>query len=361
MNEAMEAIEKKAKEETDNNVSKSLLENTSQEADSDVFRSHDSESALMVTAQDTQYVDATMNQSTGNPDSLALNITNGDNALLAENRGLQEELTLRTQSLQDTQAKVEELKSRAATALRQKEHLEAQIASKDSELTKLAGVVKALKLTLEKQTPDTKDNLIKKQKNKITALERSLDEAKAEAKTATEVAEKQRSVTAGFEVTQRAHLAEIKILKRQTLCLDPDCTSEKICGRSHSKKEENLGQCSYFNFGRCNQENCKYKHDAAAKLKKERRKRIRKTKRKKRRKMLMILQLIPPPNLRRRQRKPKSPRARNQRLKSLKYLLLRTPRIELPQLHPKPQIKTSTLICRLRSLINLLRPLGLSS
>ena len=132
----------------------------------------------------------------------------------------------------------------------------------------------------------------------------SLDEAKAEAKTATEVAEKQRSVTAGFEVTQRAHLAEIKILKRQTLCLDPDCTSEKICGRSHSKKEENLGQCSYFNFGRCNQENCKYKHDAAAKLKKERRKRIRKTKRKKRRKMLMILQLIPPPNLRRRQRKP---------------------------------------------------------
>ena len=49
---------------------------------------------------------------------------------------------------------------------------------RDSELTKLAGVVKALKLTLEKQTPDTKDNLIKKQKNKIAALEKSLDDPK---------------------------------------------------------------------------------------------------------------------------------------------------------------------------------------
>ena len=264
----MAAIEKKGKKETGLNDSRSLLEGTmSQEADSDNFRSQESESVIMVTARDTETVEDTVNQTADNPDSLALNISNGENPLMNENRGLQEELALRTQSLQDTQAKVEELKSKAATALRLKEHLEAEIASKDSEIAKLAGVVKALKQSLDMQPADAKDNTIKKQRNKIVALEKSLAEARAEAKTATEVAEKQRSVTAGFEVTQRAHLAEIKMLKRQTLCLDPDCTSDKVCGRSHSKKEENLGQCNYFNFGRCNRENCKYKHDAAVKLK----------------------------------------------------------------------------------------------
>ena len=68
MNEAMAAIEKKGKEETDQNVSRSLLENMkSQEADSDNFRSQDSESAPMVTARDTEPVKDTVNQTADNP------------------------------------------------------------------------------------------------------------------------------------------------------------------------------------------------------------------------------------------------------------------------------------------------------
>ena len=252
-------------------TSKSLLEEgvESQGADLDSTKSQDSESVLMVTARDTDQAEGSESRVEDNPDSLELNFTRGEDPLLAENRGLQEELQLRTQSLHETQAQVANLKSKAANAVRFKEHLEAEITAKDNEINKLTGVIKALKTTLENKpvSEDTKDKKINQLKNKVSGLEKALDESRAETKRVREVAETQRSITAGFEVTQRDHLAQIASLKRKTLCEDEDCTSDKVCGRSHAKKPENLGQCTYFNFGRCTKVGCKFKHDEAAKLK----------------------------------------------------------------------------------------------
>ncbi len=51
-------------------------------------------------------------------------------------------------------------------------------------------------------------------------------------------------------------------MERKTICLDKDCTDDKVCGRSHERKEENRTNCIYFLNGYCRLESeCTYKHD----------------------------------------------------------------------------------------------------
>ncbi len=56
---------------------------------------------------------------------------------------------------------------------------------------------------------------------------------------------------------------------KRTNCTDPDCTSDKNCGKSHDAKNKARGgnedtreQCTYFNKGMCmfDGKKCRRKH-----------------------------------------------------------------------------------------------------
>ena len=72
----------------------------------------------------------------------------------------------------------------------------------------------------------------------------------------------------GFEQQLQETKGELKHMKSLTNCANVLCTDEKECGRSHSRKPENKGPCSYFMAGYCRHENrCTFVHDTEARNK----------------------------------------------------------------------------------------------
>ena len=65
--------------------------------------------------------------------------------------------------------------------------------------------------------------------------------------------------------------ASVKLdkMRKETMCRDKTCESEKICGRSHLLRKRKTEQCKYYNVGMCSKsaEDCPYQHDPAVKLK----------------------------------------------------------------------------------------------
>ena len=268
--EAMAALKERTdKENLD--TSKSLLEETSDvgatnSAILDGLNAGDmssSQSLLMVTAQDT---DININVNTTVTDSMSLNMGDTNHEI----KNLEDQLALRTRSLEDALSKIAQLKTDKAAKVKLAEHWEGKVEGKDREIKRLSGIIKALKDGLAK--PDAvvaaKDAKIMEQTNKIQALKKRVDDHKEETKRAKDSAEVSRSLVDGFLITQADHKAQIVRLKRQILCTEADCIGEKECGYSHAKKEENRGQCKYFNFGKCDKGNeCTYKHDIEARKK----------------------------------------------------------------------------------------------
>ena len=69
-------------------------------------------------------------------DSMALNMTEQDNEL----RNLEGQLALRTRSLEDTSAKIAQLKTEKATTTKKIEYWEGKVQAKDKEVQRLSGI-----------------------------------------------------------------------------------------------------------------------------------------------------------------------------------------------------------------------------
>ena len=150
------------------NTSESLLDDTNvvKEFLAD-FTESQSENETMLTARDDSNATELDNTRLGPEmtaiDSLSLETTHGD--LQGEElRSLAKDLKLRTDSLQDALAMVENLRSKAAHALREKEYLESKAASKDLEIKSLTEAIKVMKTSLDQPTDSAKD------KKKVTTL-----------------------------------------------------------------------------------------------------------------------------------------------------------------------------------------------
>ena len=202
-----------------------------------------------------------------------------------------------TDSLKDSIAKNADLKSQLANAKRNIDYLESKMKGKDADLKSLTEALRILKESLEnKNNSNPKETESKRNenlKNKVAGLEKKLAETTEDNNRLREAAENSQSAAQGLRITLNELLSQLSNLKKMTLCLDDNCTSEKECGASHSRKEENRGPCKYFISSKCNKENeCTFKHDAAArklhhdqvKMKKEEEEKKRGRKRKKRKK-----------------------------------------------------------------------------
>ena len=221
----------------------------------------DSDSMLLVTARETVY------------DSLSLARTD------SELTNLEDKLQKSNDSLRQALSRVAELEESKGTIVRKIEALENKVSKKHDELVESTNAIKQLTDKLERleleydkvcnANPDAK--AARKNvslTNKVSALEKKVAELKDLLSRAQENADKQCDISDGFKAAQHELLAQIVILKRQTICKEENCTNEKECGRSHVMKEENRGQCDYFNYGRCRNGNtCRFKHDQAAKQK----------------------------------------------------------------------------------------------
>ena len=264
--EAMAAL----KERTDGenlDTSKSLLEDTSVAGNSAILDGlnagdmSSSQSPLMVTAEETHN-----NVNTTVTDSMSLNMGDQNHEI----KNLEDQLALRTRSLEEALSKIAKLKTEKAANVKSADYWEGKVEGKDKEIKRLSGIIKALKDGLAK--PDAavaaKDAKILELTNKIQTLKKKVEDLKEENKRAKESAEVSRSLVDGFLITQADHKAQIVRLKRQILCTEADCPGEKECGYSHAKKEENRGQCKYFNFGKCDKGvECTFKHDIEARKK----------------------------------------------------------------------------------------------
>ena len=194
---------------------------------------------------------------------MALNMTEQDH----EVRNLEDQLALRTRSLEDALAKVSQLKTEKATNVKKFEYWEGKIQAKDKEIQRLSGIIKALKDGLAKpsEAVAAKDAKIVELSAKIQTLKKRCEDERAETKRAKESAEASRALVDGFIMTQAEHKSQLVRLKRRIPCEEVDCPGEKECGFNHKMKEENKGQCKYFNYGKCDKSNeCTFKHDIGA-------------------------------------------------------------------------------------------------
>ena len=222
--------------------------------------SSESSSLLMMTALETAPPSHNVSQPV---DSMALNMTEQDH----EVRNLEDQLALRTRSLEDALAKVSQLKTEKATNVKKIEYWEGKIQAKDKEIQRLSGIIKALKDGLAKpsEAVAAKDAKIVELSAKIQTLKKRCEDERAETKRAKESAEASRALVDGFIMTQAEHKSQLVRLKRRIPCEEVDCPGEKECGFNHKMKEENKGQCKYFNYGKCDKSNeCTFKHDIGA-------------------------------------------------------------------------------------------------
>ena len=298
----------KVNNQEDLNNSRSLLENQSETifANSELFQ--DSSNETMLTAKEENSnnetdslglgLGVTVEKDDASQESSALDYTNGLDPQAEEVKNLEKELKLRTDSLKDSLAKNADLRSQVASAERRAEYLETKLTAKDGDISALTEALKILKdsletknqqnnkepeskkvaalnlkvSSLEKELADQKaitdGKKVTNLNQKILTLEKKVEGLKDENARLKDSAEGSQTMATGLRQTQIELLSQISILKKKTLCLDDNCTSEKDCGASHSKKEENRGPCKYFFHGKCTKGNdCTFKHDAAAKSK----------------------------------------------------------------------------------------------
>ena len=268
-----EALASAKKRVDELNVSESLLEETSvvREFMTDFSQSSSSMTDTMLTAREEQYSnneeleETRVETNDAALSNFSLDKTNG-NIQEEELRDMAKELKLRTESLKDALAQVANLESRVTMLGKEKEYLTTKMETKDSEIRSLTEAIKIMKTSLDQPTDISKDHKKVTSLNaKIFALEKKVTETRAENVRLRESAESSQSILSGMRATQADLMSQITRIKTQTLCTDDNCVSDKTCGQSHSKKEENRGNCWYFLHGECNKGNeCTYKHDVAA-------------------------------------------------------------------------------------------------
>ena len=275
--EALESATKRNKEVLD--TSASLLENTSVAREFDelftesqaVDETGTLNETTMLTAREgssyTELEETKVDQVT-DKESLGLDDTHGD-VLQEEMKSLANDLKLRTESLQDALAEVEHYKSKVAASTREKEYLEAKLTSKEQELTCLTEAVRVMKASLDQPTDSAKDRKkVESLSRKVASQEKTISQLKDENERLRTSAESSQTIATALKTTQADLLSQVTRLKKLTNCLDENCDSDKKCGQSHARKEENRGPCKYFLYDKCNKSNeCTYKHDLAAKKK----------------------------------------------------------------------------------------------
>ena len=243
-------------------TSENLLESEGQVETGDLFANSDS--MLMKTAQETQ-------------DQYDYSLSLANPARIEDNefKDLEDKYKQCDSSLKQALSKVAELEEERCNRVKTIETLENKISRKDEELIVSTDTITQLTTKIEEleklinSKPDLKAmKKVASLTNKVGNLEKKLGESKDLLIRAQENAEKQCHIAEGFKLAQNELLAQVVTLKRDTLCKDENCQNSKECGRSHIAKQENRGQCSFYNYGKCNKGNsCKFKHDAAAKQK----------------------------------------------------------------------------------------------
>ena len=269
MRQAKEAMEKK-EEEAETEEEQELSVNLMAENDNSP---KDSDSENYVTSLENETTAPTNEENhelSHVSDSLSL--TYSGNRENQEVKDLESELQAKTRSLQDALSDVNELTVKVATVQRKledslikNENLSKKLKAKETEVRDQAIVIADLTANIKEPAKhDAKK--IKALQTKVKTLEKKLEDSLNEVKKTAAAAEQQRSIAASYETMHKDLKSEITRMKRATLCKDDNCRSEKECGRSHTKKEENNGPCRYYFFGKCTKgKDCPYKHDPIAK------------------------------------------------------------------------------------------------
>ena len=229
------------------NTSESLLDNTNIVKEFlDDFTESQSENETMLTGREdnnaTELDETRLGPEKTAIDSLSLETTHGD--LQGEElRSLAKDLKLRTDSLQDALAKVENLKSKAALAIREKEYLESKAASKDLEIKSLTEAIKVMKTSLEQPTAAAKEKKkVTTLNTKILDLEKKNSDLVDENKRLRSSAESSQSMATALRATKTDLLSQVTKLKKLTHCLD-NSDSNKKCGHvaSHTPRRRRTG------------------------------------------------------------------------------------------------------------------------
>ena len=194
-------------------------------------------------------------------------------------KDLQDELALRTKSLQDALGENDTLKTRLAAEVNRRELAENKVAKQEKELTDNLGVIQSLSLACRTPHPpqaaktskedEIKMNRLKEENNsllaKLNAKKKEIESLKLKLKDERDAAASSNRLAMGFEQQLQETKGELARMKSLTHCTEVLCTDEKVCGRSHKKKPENRGPCSYFMAGYCRHENrCTHIHDTEA-------------------------------------------------------------------------------------------------
>ena len=222
----------------DTDISVSLLEQQSETIEAGSEHFHNTADETMLTARDDITADG--------GDSLdlqpSLNYTNGLDPQAEEVKKLESDLKLRTDSLKDSIAKNADLKSQLANAKRSIDYLESKMKGKDANLRSLTEALRILKESLEnKNNSNPKETESKRNENlkiKVAGLEKRLAETTEDNNRLREAAENSQSAAQGLRITQNELLSQLTNLKKKTLCLDDNCTSEKTggCKRACAKQ-----------------------------------------------------------------------------------------------------------------------------
>ena len=253
--EAMATAKATAKAQDNLDDSRSLLEQSETfESGSENFQNTGNETMLTARSEMTTHGE------------VSLNYTNGLDPQAEEVKKLENDLKQRTDSLKDSLAKNADLRSQVANSRNQIDYLETKMRGKDDDLKSLTEALRVVKESLANKLREPESKRIEALKLKVAGLEEKLTKANEDNDRLREAAENSQAAAQGLRVTQNELVSQLAILKKKTLCLDDDCKSEKDCGASHTRKEENRGPCKYFAIGTCNKgNNCTFKHDAAAK------------------------------------------------------------------------------------------------
>ena len=186
-------------------------------------------------------------------------------------KDLEDQLAKRTKSLNDALSQTDVLKTDNARLDREVEYLRNKLDEAEKEVNHKKSEMTKLENTLKKAVDEKKKgkNTNSDKDKDITALQAKLADMTAERDRLRGQAEANAKLS---EIMERnldeAHVKMDK-MKKETICKDKSCESDKICGRSHILKKMKASQCRFYNIGMCKDsaEDCKYLHDAAAKLK----------------------------------------------------------------------------------------------
>ena len=200
---------------------------------------------------------------------------------------LEDDLRRRTESLTNALSEIEKLKSELAIKQVKCDSLQHQLDNKCADLNKWIEGAKKLKSQLNSANPSAQPltptqlapglaEELERVRNERDNLKRLYDAAIKEKTDA--VREKDDAVlisNTNQELTRRIEMdlkkvkGQLSYYMKRTNCTDPDCVSDKNCGKSHEEKdrmrggnEDNREQCAFFNKGTCkfDDKKCRRKH-----------------------------------------------------------------------------------------------------